>query len=810
MTDATYIISTGRSRTDAKWLPREVSWTQLQDLLREPRRTAESAAEYRSWAKPKRDRAKDIGGFVGGALEGGKRSARTVRSRSLITLDIDYGKPDTLDVIADALAGQRWALYSTHSHTAGSPRYRLIIPLSRAVSPDEYVPAARRIAERIGIDLFDDSTYQPERLMYWPSCPRDAEYVYRCADGEDTDPSELLATYRDWRDASQWPLSSRVTRAVSRHSRAQEDPESKQGIVGAFCRTYSISGAIDAFLSEVYGPCGPGRYTYLPGTTTGGAVAYEDKWLYSHHGTDPCCDKEVNAFDLVRIHLYGEEDAESDPDTPVNRLPSYLAMCRMAEADTRTRITLTQERMAVMQDFAGDGPQGSGKADEDESWKARVEFDRKGGLVATPANYGLILENDPRIKGLVRFDVFTGHKVLQRQAPWPRPGRDELWENSDYDQLIKWISESYGGSPVVKTTLIDAFNAVVHQTAYHPVRDYLDSLPEWDSVERIDTLLSDWLGAPDDPLTRAMTRKHLVAAVARIMKPGVKYDYILTLVGREALGKSTLVRKLGGPWFSDSFSSADIGSKDSMEQLRGKWLIEMGELKDYKKSTVETFKAFVSKQEDQFRPAYGRDSETYRRQCVFFATTNERAFLKGDTGNRRFWVVEVGVNEPTDNIKQDVFPRDQIWAEALYYYNKGETIWLDDELEALARNRQEEHNEVSEDERAGMIAEYIRKPIPEGWYTRGRDERRKYYQDNIVLAEGAPSQRRTYVCVAEVMEECLGIPYEQYKARAVAQILRRLGLEQNGKTGRGDRVYGRQKRFVVPDSFYDDADGYLK
>ena len=109
-----------------------------------------------------------------------------------------------------------------------------------------------------------------------------------------------------------------------------------------------------------------------------------------------------------------------------------------------------------------------------------------------------------------------------------------------------------------------------------------------------------------------------------------------------------------------------------------------------------------------------------------------------------------------------------------------------------------------------MIAEYIRKPIPEGWYTRGRDERRKYYQDNIVLAEGTPSQRRAYVCVAEVMEECLGVPYEQYRARAVAQILRRLGLEVNGVTGGIDRVYGRQKRFVVPDSFYDDTGGYLK
>jgi Predicted P-loop ATPase and inactivated derivatives len=689
-------------------------------------------------------------------------------------------------------------MYSTHSHSSETPRFRLVVPLSRDVTPDEYIPIARRLAEYVGIDAFDDSTYQPERLMYWPSCSSDGEKVFLEGDGDAADADALLGSYTDWRDVSEWPVSKRVQRLSAGHGPKQEDPTAKGGLIGAFCRTYSISEAIAAFLSDVYEPTGqPDRYTYKGGSTEAGAVVYEDKWLYSHHGTDPCCEREVNAFDLVRIHLFGADDAESDPDTPVNRLPSFARMESFAKSDARTNKTLNKELFSSLQEDFGDmSSEGGG------DWIAKVRRAKKG-LEATPANYGIILRNDPRIKGCVRFDSFRGRSVIQRDLPWRSKAADPYWSNSDDANLVGFISRAYNNSPVTKTVLLDEWDAVVSGDCYHPVRDYLEGLV-WDGRPRLDTLLPDYLGAEDNELTRAMMRKHLCAAVARILHPGIKYDYVLTLVGPEGIGKSSLIRALGGEWFDDSFSSGDVGSKDAMEQLRGRWLIEMGELKDYKKSTVESFKAFISKQDDQYRPAYGRKTEIYRRQCVFFATTNERGFLKGDTGNRRFWAVEVGKNMPAldvfDISKETV---DQIWAEACERLRQGERLFLPGMLEKQARARQSEFNEIRFDDRIGVIAGCIRRHLPVGWYSLNRKERRDFYRDAADMADGEPFIRRETICAIEVSEEFFGLPYDRYRSKEINQIFGVLGFEPMGSVRGTDKEYGQQRRWKIPAEFYD-------
>ena len=300
---------------------------------------------------------KDVGGFVGGTIEGGQRKAGNIISRSLVTLDIDFGTADTLGIVEDMMAGTAWCLYSTHSHSSATPRYRLIVPLSRNVTPDEYIPIARRRAETIGIDIFDDSTYQPERLMYWPSAAQDGEFVFRSGEGEPADVENILASYTDWRDVSEWPVSKRVQRLAQSHGNKQEDPTLKPGIIGAFCRAYSISEAIETFLPDVYEPTSKeDRYTFIGGTTEAGAVVYEDKYLYSHHGTDPCCEREVNAFDLVRIHKYGHLDAQSSQDTPVNKLPSFVEMERFARADRKVNGVIVREKLASLDsDFADVG-----------------------------------------------------------------------------------------------------------------------------------------------------------------------------------------------------------------------------------------------------------------------------------------------------------------------------------------------------------------------------------------------------------------------------------------------------------------------
>ena len=801
-------IVTGRSRHETKWRTRSLSWTELVQRLSTEKRTGETVAAYQAMTREQRGAVKDIGGFVGGTLRGDRRKASEVLTRSLITLDIDYGTPNVPDIVADMLCGTAWCLYTTHSHTPQTPRYRLVIPLSREVSADEYTPIALRIADDIGITLFDQSTYEPSRLMYWPSAPKDGEFIALAGDGEPADADAILDSFNDWRNVAEWPVDPRGTQHTAKGAK-QEDPRLKTGIIGAFCRSYSITEAMDTFLPGVYAPTAqPDRWTFAGGSTFGGVVIYDDTWAYSHHGTDPAGGKLCNAFDLVRLHLFADQDEGTDMEkTPVNKVPSFVAMERMARDDKRVGTMRAAERMKELEDdFAeveGAEPQPEAKADQKEAfkWTEKMQMDeRKKHFLPSPYNFGLIVRNDPRLKDRVRRDAFRGRDCVVADLPWRKASDiDPFWNNSDDNGLIDYVSRRY--QLTGKQALLDANDLAMSQNSFHPVREWLQGL-KWDGIGRLDTLLSDYLGAEDNPLTRAMTRKHFTAAVARVMRPGCKYDYILTLIGPQGIGKSTLVKILGGDWFDDSLTS--IEGKEGMEQIRGKWLIEFGELTNYKKSTSEAYKAFISKQEDSYRPAYGRKVEIYPRQCVFFATTNEPAFLKGDTGNRRFWTVEC---DKTDILKDvwDELPqeRDQIWAEALHRYREGEKLYLPNELEKAAQMRQDAHNEVAADERIGVIEAFIRRPIPENWEQMGMKQRRDYFLfDNsegiTSLMEGR--QRRTVTAV-EVLVECFGQPMDdrtRYRTKEINQILR--GISWLRPIGlKRSSVYGVQRTYEIAD-----------
>lgn len=789
-----YIITTGRSRLETEWKRREVTWEQLCTKLTAVKRTKESAAEYRAMTKAQRGKIKDIGGFVGGTLQGARRKASDVTGRSLVTLDIDYGTTGTPEIIADMLAGTAWCLYTTHSHTPKEPRFRLVVPLSREVTPDEYGPIARRIADDIGITLFDMSTYEPSRLMYWPSAPRDAEFIGLTGDGEPADADAILDSYTDWRNAAEWPVDPRGTQPAAKGTK-QEDPTTKTGIIGAFCRCYGIAEAIETFIPGVYTPTAQeDRWTFAEGSTHGGMITYDNLWAFSHHGTDPCGGKLCNAFDMVRLHLYGELDSETDPEiTPVNKLPSFIEMERLARDDRKVKGQRAKERMKELSDEFAD------VTTEDTAWMEEMQMDEKRRhFLPSPYNFGLIVRNDPNLRDKVRRDAFRGRDCVCSDLPWrPASEADPFWGNSDDNGLIDYISKTY--QLTGKQALLDAADLAMSQRTFHPVREWLESLT-WDGKERLDTLLIDYLGAEDNDLTRAMTRKHFTAAVARVMRPGCKYDYILTLIGPQGIGKSTLVKTMGGDWFDDSLTS--IEGKEGMEQIRGKWLIEFGELTNYKKSTSEAYKAFISKQEDSYRPAYGRKVEVYPRQCVFFATTNEPAFLKGDTGNRRFWTVECD----KDIIYKDVWEtlpdeREQIWAEAVHRFRQGERLYLPRELEKVAQQRQEEHNEVAADERTGIIEAFIRREIPENWDDMSAKQRRDYFQfgDHGEITALVEKTRRKTITAVEVLAECFGQPIDErtrYRTKEINQILRGFGwLRDVGR--RRDNVYGQQRTYEI-------------
>lgn len=693
-------VSTGNSRMEKHWNYEEMEYGDFKKRLSATKRTAETMEQYRKMTKAQQDNIKDVGGFVLGKLRGGRRKKDCVLSRSAVTLDMDYGTAGILDEI-EMFTDMEMIAYSTHKHTPEHPRLRLIIPLLREVSPDEYGAVSRKLVEDIGIELFDQTTYEPGRLMYWPSTSSDGEYVYREINGETVNPDEVLARYEDWRDVSSWPVSERQDALVKNQVRKQEDPLAKRGVIGAFNRSYSITEAIDRFIPDVYSPSVgmPGRYDYKPADSSAGVVIYDGMFAYSHHATDPACGKLMNAFDVVRIHKFGGLDVKADEDTDAAKLPSFKAMQDFALEQEEVKMTLLREREEdAKTDFA----------DADTDWKMKLEYNRQGLLVNNLKNLLLILNNDEHLKSIV-FNRLSDGMEIKGDVPWEHP--DRFWRDADDAQLISYIDLTYGNFSARNYDI--AVSKTADDRSYHPIRSFLEFLPEWDEVPRVDTLLTDFLGAADNGYVRAVTRKTLVAAIARVMNPGCKFDTMLVLAGPQGKGKSTLIAKLAGDWFSDSLLLSDTKDKTAAEKLQGYWILEIGELAGMKKTDIETLRGFLSRQNDIYRAAFGRRATPHPRQCIFIGTTNADTYLRDITGNRRFWPVRTPGGEGRGSwtiTKQEVL---QIWAEALHYFRRGETLYLPKELEQDAVHEQREAMEM--DDREGTVRDYLDMLLPANW-----------------------------------------------------------------------------------------------
>lgn len=739
-------IAVGKSRFDKDWKNTEMTWNELKEKLSHTTKTRETLAEFKGMSKARQDSIKDVGGFVGGTLKNGRRKAESVAWRQVVTLDMDEAPNDFADYIRSVLAGKEYLVYGTHKDGPNNRRLRLVFPLSRAVTPDQYQAIARRVAADVKIDFFDDTTYQPHRLMYWPSTSSDVDYYFEAHTGAWVDADEVLARYEDWSDQTQWPESSRVFTAMKKHAEKQEDPYGKKGLIGAFCRAYPIEAAIEKFLPGVYVKCGKDRYTYAEGSTSGGAIVYDGKFLYSHHATDPVSEQLVNAFDLVRIHKFRELDDDAKPQTPTSKMPSYLKMLELARDDAGTVTEITNDALKDS-DFTDLGDEG-----DDTTWKPKFRLTERGAFKKVPWNVKLMLTYDPRIRDCVKLDLFSHRAYLQRDLPWRSMKDSAYWTNGDDACLRNWVSDNYHIEG--KGFIDDALQEYLVRHSYNAMKERLLNLPKWDGKPRLETLIIDYLGAKDTVFTRTVTRKAIVAAITRVMEPGCKFDYVLTLVGPQGLGKSFIWKRLAGKYCSDSMST--VTGKEAMEALPGFWIIELAELAALKKAEMESVKQFISKQDDSFRPAYGHTVEHYDRQCIFVATTNNADFIRDPTGGRRWWPINVGVQprklSPFDDLTDDVV--DQILAEALVYWQLGEDLFLDAEMEAEARKLQEAHTEESP--WAGAIREYAEKLLPENWDNIGLAERRDYAQGKHNFNIGEGTVKRDRICAAEVWCELLG------------------------------------------------------
>lgn len=788
--DFTIDLATAHSRVSKKWRNRHWQWSELMERCSETRRTAETAAEYARMTREEQSNVKDVGGFVGGYLSGGIRKNTNVMYRSVATLDIDYGTPNVWDDF-QMVFGFAAMLYSTHKHSEKTPRYRLVFPLNRQVTPAEYEPLCRKIAAEIGIDLFDDTTYELPRLFYWPSTSKDAEYVFEYQDGPACNVDEVLGQYVDYRDVSAWPVSSREGDVVAHEIKKAGDPTEKPGLIGAFCRAYSIEDVIERFLGDCYEPTAtPDRYTYKLGSVAGGLVCYEGKFAYSHHETDPASRQLCNAFDLCRIHLFGARD-EGSRAQDITRKPSYEAMQEFASQDHNVKLLMSRERTAAAADDFGDVELPEDYSDE---WKAGLEYSKSGKLQCTIGNIILILENDPALKGHIAHDLFAGSDEVIGGLPWNKQAKE--WTDNDDANLRVWLERNYDITG--KEKIADALTAVLTRHSYHPIRDYLNGL-RWDGTPRLERLIIDYIGAEDTELNRVMTRKHFTAAVTRVFNPGCKYDYCLILTGPEGVGKSTLLGKMGGRWFNDSITTTE--GKEGMESLRRAWIIEMGELASIKRSDVESVKAYLSKRVDIYRAAYGRRTTEHPRQCVFCGTTNEAIFLKGDNGNRRFWIMAVNPALRKYKDWQEALDRDrdQLWAEAVHYYTQGERLYLNEELEAQARQRQEEYNDNSDDPLVAMLQNFLELKLPADWATRDIADRRRWLKNPDPL-DAVGVEQRDKVCAAEFICEQMGRDMSdkefKYLCRKVSKMIEETNnWERVSTTRHAEKWYGIQRGF---------------
>lgn len=778
-----YTLSVAGSSASLKWSTVRYTWEDFLERLNRDIRSTETMRDFDRLDRTARANLKDVGGYMAGELSGARRLKSAVLSRSMITLDVDYADSLFPVEFETRFPGVAAVIYNTRSDREKSRRFRVVIPFAEEVQDAaQYEAAARKMAELLGIDLFDPTTFQTERMMYWQSLSSDQPKVFEVFDGEPISADYLLSLYgnnEEWRDIRNWAFKSdqeKETRAIVGKAMAQ-NPKEKAGLVGAFCRAYSVPAAIEKYLSDVY-EIAPGndRYTYKAGHSVGGMIVFDDLFCFSYHSTDPISDgRAYNAYDLVRVHKFGHLGKE-DSTKEMNRL-----VCADKEC---VKDMVTPD--ADLDDFDDYGD--AVKSDSTEEVTELVwDLDGKGNKQVTVNNFVNAFKSDPLLNGLLAYDMLKETIVFTRPSFTAKGSKKgDLVNDTDISIIKGRIERMHGIYNDAK--LNDAIEQVSSDNAFHPIKLYLESLT-WDGVPRIDTFLVDYMGAEDNAYTREAFRKMLLAAVTRIYEPGRKFDTALVFYSEQGVGKSTLIQRLSKGWFNDSLTS--LSGKESYEAIQFAWLVELAELSALRKSDVEAVKNFISKREDTYRGAYARRVKTHKRQCVFFGSTNDDEFLKDATGNRRFFPVEVKRTRKTRLIFEPEFDAivDQLWAEAMEGYMLGEALTLSDEAEAIAGGTREEFTERTPIQ--GLIEEYLDRLFPADYEDRFLAQRLDFLNGD--LGEEGTETKNSFSLI-ELWTEALGRRKDEYtvvKARELSNAVKALKGWKRDKQAR-QKIYGPQ------------------
>lgn len=773
-----YDIAFGLNRKDSNSKQAKLDWGQIVTRLKNVMKCEHTMQQYKDMTKTQRTDAKDCGFFIGGLV-----IKRKVTYRQIISLDIDYPDEKTFENLHNWLNGHSYVIHSTHSSTPKEPRYRVVVPLDRFVLADEYGAVMRILHEKFNLPI-DPATLDFNHIMFLPSIPRDAEYFFEEGRGEPVTVQTLLDAVEDWRDLSGLDVPKTV---------AVQDPKFKGGLIGAFCSKIGIREAIDIYLQDVWKKEPNGRYTYIGASTTGGGVIYEDKYLYSNHSTDPYLGHCHNAYDAVRLYKFGEGK---------QGIAAMSALCESLgiRPDSGQAHAITIEEMD--------------DSEAKEILRNQLEIDKNGILLPTLKNAELILTYDPELAGKFAYDLFSEMPVLKSLPFWRThdvvtPDEDckdikQYIEMQDIDEsyLRLYLEERYNFNAF--KVLDDALKIVEHKNSFHPIRDYLNNL-EWDGVPRLERIFIDCFGVPDTLYSREVGVKFFVGAVRRVFIPASKMDYIPVLVSEEGLGKSKFVKRMGKIWGSDTFYTFS-GSKEAYEQLRGVWLMEIPELNGVQSRSTNSRKAFVTKGSDRYRSAYLKYTKTYKRQCVFIASSNDVIFLDDPSEDgRRWWGLMCNKRAIKVNVHDDTFLElvNQYWAEAVHYYTQGVLPVLSDAAEAQARKVRQVHK--AEDTEQGALIDYLTMPVPEDWYEKTFFERKQYWENERATWNGKPRQ---FICNAEVGREFLGYDRKELlgssMGRKISDMIRRTGLFEMSGNKRRFGEYGSalawERNNIIPDN----------
>lgn len=304
-----------------------------------------------------------------------------------------------------------------------------------------------------------------------------------------------------------------------------------------------------------------------------------------------------------------------------------------------------------------------------EPWRGRLDIGKNGPLRTSLHNAVIVISEHTDLQNMLAYDLLSEGITKTRIPPWG--GESGEWRDTDAAELAAWFGDPERKLWSITSGLAhEAASIVASRNPIHPIRDYLNSL-RWDETERVPHLLSDFYGARFDEYTGAVSLSWLISAVARAMAPGCKVDTMPVFEGRQGIGKSLSIRILfGKDWSAEAHESP--AHKDFFQALRGRWVIEIAEMQSFSKPEVGKIKQAVSCPVDVYRESYGRVPRAFPRQCVFVGTTNEKEYLRDSTGGRRFLPVECGSEIDIEGIAQ---ARDQLWAEALVRYRRGEPWW---------------------------------------------------------------------------------------------------------------------------------------